>query len=43
MKGKIEARVAKCKRENRSPWPRSAVKGKHVVKQGFPDTRGKKG
>ena len=43
MKGKYEQRIAKAKRDNRSPYPRTAVIQKHVNKQGFPNTRGKKG
>lgn len=43
MKAKIEARVAKCIRQRRSPYPRCAVRGKGINKQGFPNTRGGKG
>jgi hypothetical protein len=38
-----EARIGRAKRHQMSPYPLTAVTGKHLSKQGFPNTMGRKG
>jgi hypothetical protein len=38
MKARIAARLAKCKQRDLFPYPRTAVRGRGNVKQGFPNT-----
>lgn len=39
----VDARVARAKKFNLSPYPLTSVRTKHLVKQGFPNTVGNKG